>query len=127
MVVILSVLDSFACGVYVPRQTAVLTFVHRYVIAFRCGATSGAIYRPMSPPALYLQIPCRNLFLFIYVLLFYFPTFKHRLLLSCDHRLRPVMRRGQLTTVKSFSSINIIPVAVISLDKTICPEKMFPR
>jgi len=48
MVVILSVLDSFACGVYVPRQTTVLTFVHRYVIAFRCGATSGAIYCPMS-------------------------------------------------------------------------------
>lgn len=51
MVVILSVLDSFARGVYVPRQTVVVTFVHRYVIAFRCGATSGAIYRPMSPPA----------------------------------------------------------------------------
>lgn len=34
-------------GVYVPRQTTVLTFVHRYVIAFRCGATSGAIYCPM--------------------------------------------------------------------------------
>lgn len=47
MVVILSVLDSFARGVYVPRQTTVLTFVHRYVIAFRCGATSGAIYCPM--------------------------------------------------------------------------------
>jgi len=47
MVVILSLLDSFARGVYVPRQTTVLTFVHRYVIAFRCGATSGAIYCPM--------------------------------------------------------------------------------
>lgn len=58
MVVILSVLDSFARGVYAPRRTAVLTFVHRYVIAFRCGATSGAIYRPMSllPPEP-VQIP----------------------------------------------------------------------
>lgn len=58
MAVILSVLDSFARGVCMcpPRQTAVLTFVHRYVIAFRCGATSGAIYCPMSPP---LSLPSR--------------------------------------------------------------------
>ena len=45
MAVILSLADSFARGVYAPhdRQSPV-TFVHRYVIAFRCGATSSAIY-----------------------------------------------------------------------------------
>lgn len=44
MAVILSLADSFARGVYAPRQTVAMTFAHRYVIAFRFGATSDAIY-----------------------------------------------------------------------------------
>lgn len=81
MVVILSVLDSFARGVYAPRRTTVLTFVHRYVIAFRCGATSGAIYCPLS----LLSRICKSrdeIYSCLFMFSFYFGIYTSTLILS---------------------------------------------